>query len=205
MKKILYILFLISMLSPFAEKKRRVVVLGFDGADPILIKKWMSEGKLPNLQVLSREGTFTSLETSNPAQSPVAWATFATGTNPGKHNIYGFLKRGTKGYKPELAVAKIKKARLLGGFWGRFAFSLLLAFLIPGIVFFVFYFVKRKLATTIKAVFILLGILVGTSALYSLLYYVPMKLPWPKSLKREPQCGILQERIVFELSFWELQ
>jgi len=86
----------------------QVVVLGFDGADPVLAKKWMDEGKLPNLARLASTGTFVPLGTTNPPESPVAWATFATGLNPGGTGIFDFLTRDPKTYLPELALVKSK-------------------------------------------------------------------------------------------------
>ena len=51
----------------------------------------MAEGKLPNLARLRATGGYERLRTTYPALSPVAWSTFATGVNPGKHNIFDFL------------------------------------------------------------------------------------------------------------------
>ncbi|MCX7918405.1 MAG: alkaline phosphatase family protein [bacterium] len=83
---------------------QKVVVLGFDGMDAGLTAKWMKEGKLPNFSKLAEVGTFSPLQTTNPAESPVSWATFITGCNPGKHGIYDFLKRNPATYMPELAL-----------------------------------------------------------------------------------------------------
>ncbi len=68
----------------------RVVVFGFDGCDPVVTTQLMQDGRLPNF---SRLGKLRSLATSNPPQSPVAWSTFITGTNPGGHGIFDFLHR----------------------------------------------------------------------------------------------------------------
>lgn len=84
----------------------RTVVLGFDGMDPRLASRWMAEGKLPNFRKLAERGTFQALATTNPAQSPVAWASFATGSNPGGHGLFDFLGRNTATYGPEYAIAK---------------------------------------------------------------------------------------------------
>jgi predicted AlkP superfamily phosphohydrolase/phosphomutase len=89
-------------------KFKRAVILGFDGMDPELADRFMNEGKLPNLATLRRKGTFTKLRTTFPAISPVAWSTFMTGVNPGKHNIYDFLARDTSNYLPFLSSAEIK-------------------------------------------------------------------------------------------------
>ncbi len=94
---------------------KQVVVLGFDGADPKLAAKWMAEGKLPNLARLAREGTFKPLGTTNPPESPVAWASFATGLNPGGTGIYDFLKRDPETYLPELALVSRERAKFLWG------------------------------------------------------------------------------------------
>ena len=63
-------------------------MLGFDGLDPDLVSRFMDEGKLPNMQKLARQGALQRLETT-PSADMSAWASFATGTNPGKHGIFG--------------------------------------------------------------------------------------------------------------------
>ncbi len=104
---------------------KRAVILGFDGMDPELADRFMSESKLPNLAKLREKGTFTKLRTTFPAISPVAWSTFMTGVNPGKHNIYDFLARDTSNYLPFLSSAEIKgptKAIKIGKYsipWGK--------------------------------------------------------------------------------------
>src|SRR5215471_5473898 len=87
---------------------KRAVILGFDGMDPELTERFIQEGKLPNLARLREQGTFRKLRTTFPAISPVAWSTFMTGVNPGKHNIYDFLARDTNNYLPFLSSAEIK-------------------------------------------------------------------------------------------------
>jgi predicted AlkP superfamily phosphohydrolase/phosphomutase len=88
---------------PARRAAQRVFVLGFDGMDPTLARRMMDEGKLPNLKRLAETGTFAKLETTQPSESPVAWSSFATGVNPGKHNIYDFLVRDFQTYMPDLA------------------------------------------------------------------------------------------------------
>ncbi len=74
---------------------QKLIFLGLDGLDASLTEKFMAEGKLPNLARLREEGSYRRLRTTFPALSPVAWSTFATGVNPGKHNIFDFLNRGS--------------------------------------------------------------------------------------------------------------
>ncbi len=94
---------------------RQVVVLGFDGADPQLAARWMAEGRLPHLQRLADQGTFKPLGTTNPPESPVAWASFATGLNPGGTGIFDFLARDPQTYLPELSLVSQQKPKFLFG------------------------------------------------------------------------------------------
>jgi predicted AlkP superfamily phosphohydrolase/phosphomutase len=87
---------------------KRAVILGFDGMDPELAERFIREGKLPHLANLQQTGTFRKLRTTFPPISPVAWSTFMTGVNPGKHNIYDFLARDLSSYLPFLSSAEIK-------------------------------------------------------------------------------------------------
>ncbi|MDJ0656607.1 MAG: alkaline phosphatase family protein [Xanthomonadales bacterium] len=89
----------------------RVVVLGFDGMDPVLLQRWMDQGFLPNFSSLARRGHLQPLPTSNPPQSPVAWSGFATGENPGVHGIYDFLRRDPAQYLPDFSIAEVKPPR----------------------------------------------------------------------------------------------
>ena len=76
-----------------AKDKPKVILLGLDGADAVLTKKFIDEGHLPNMKRLSEMGTYSPLGTSNPAQSPVSWAVLETASNPGKTNIPDFVRR----------------------------------------------------------------------------------------------------------------
>jgi len=62
---------------------KQVVILGIDGMDPVLLKTYVDEGRMPNFSKLMARGGFSALETSVVPQSPVAWSTFITGMDPG--------------------------------------------------------------------------------------------------------------------------
>jgi predicted AlkP superfamily phosphohydrolase/phosphomutase len=96
--------------SAFTQK---MVILGFDGMDPHLLQKWMDEGKLPNISALAKRGGFYPLQTTHSPESPTAWASFATGVNAGKHNIYDFLVRDTTTYLPDLGMVTRTPPRFL--------------------------------------------------------------------------------------------
>jgi len=86
--------------------EQRVVILGFDGMDPVLAQRWMDEGKLPNFSRLAESGHFQPLGTSNPPQSPVAWSDFATGEHAGSHGIFDFLRRDPETYGPQFSISE---------------------------------------------------------------------------------------------------
>lgn len=87
---------------------KRVVILGLDGMEPTLAEKFIAAGKMPNLERLMQQGCFRRLGTTLPPLSPVAWSTFLTGCNPGKHNIFDFLTRDKQTYLPLLSSVSIR-------------------------------------------------------------------------------------------------
>lgn len=91
------------------RKVRRVVVLGLDGLDPLLVDEYLAQGLLPNLSRLKEQGTYARLGTSWPPLSPVAWSSFSTGTNPGKHNIFDFIARDPHTYGPQISSVRIRQ------------------------------------------------------------------------------------------------
>jgi predicted AlkP superfamily phosphohydrolase/phosphomutase len=90
-------------------KVKRFVVLGLDGFDPELAKKYMAEGRMPHLEALQKEGCFHPLETACPSISPVAWSSYATGVDASRHNIYDFLTRDPCTYLPVLSSSEIRQ------------------------------------------------------------------------------------------------
>ena len=84
--------------------------------DPNLVERWMKAGQLPNLSRLASTGGVRPLATTHSPESPTAWASFATGVNPGKHNIYDFLVRDTATYLPDLGMVRREPARFLFGY-----------------------------------------------------------------------------------------
>lgn len=95
----------------------RVVVVGLDGFDAGRVRRLMDSGRLPNFQKLAQTGTFTPLGTTLPPITPVAWSSFQTGVNPGKHNIFDFLNRDLRTYLPELSAARVVEGQSRG--WRR--------------------------------------------------------------------------------------
>jgi predicted AlkP superfamily phosphohydrolase/phosphomutase len=102
---------------PPEKFRQKLVILGFDGMDPRLVQKWMDEGRLPNFKKLAaRGGGVHPLATTHSPESPTAWASFATGVNAGKHNIYDFLVRDTNTYLPDLGMVTREPPRFVFNF-----------------------------------------------------------------------------------------
>ncbi|HDT14508.1 MAG TPA: twin-arginine translocation signal domain-containing protein [Candidatus Aminicenantes bacterium] len=84
-----------------ARAARKMIVLGLDGLDPDLTRRWIDEGRLPAFAKLLRQGgDFRPLGTSLPPQTPVAWSNFITGMDPGGHAIFDFIHRDPATYIP---------------------------------------------------------------------------------------------------------
>ena len=84
----------------------RVVILGFDGVDAHVVEEMLGKGELPGLAELKKRGGYSPLTPTIPAQTPVSWATFSTGLDPGGHEIFDFLKRDPANRIPTFAVAE---------------------------------------------------------------------------------------------------
>lgn len=93
------------------ETGLKILVLGMDGLDPILLQHYLEAGKLPHFQKLAASGTLKPLRSSLPPQSPVAWANFITGTNPGGHAIFDFVHRDPQTYLPVFSASESLPAR----------------------------------------------------------------------------------------------
>jgi predicted AlkP superfamily phosphohydrolase/phosphomutase len=81
------------------EQKKRVVLIGLDGSPYTLMNRFIEDGTMPNMAELVRRGTLLQMDTSIPDISSVAWTSFMTGANPGRHGIYGFLDLQPNSYK----------------------------------------------------------------------------------------------------------
>jgi predicted AlkP superfamily phosphohydrolase/phosphomutase len=95
-------------------KYKRVIILGMDGLDPKIVMHLMKQGEMPNFLRLGQTGNFSPLATSTPPQSPTAWASIATGNNPGYHGMFDFINRRVENYMPDLAILKKNPDNLLG-------------------------------------------------------------------------------------------
>src|SRR6476659_3468261 len=91
----------------------KLLVIGLDGASFDVLDKLIERQYLPNIAALIRGGARGNLETTFPPITAVAWSSFMTGKNPGKHGIFEFVRRDQHS-KRELAVnASFRQGRAI--------------------------------------------------------------------------------------------
>ena len=91
--------------------KKKVIVIGLDGLEPSIVESMLAQGDLPNLARLRAMGSYSRMKTTYPAQTPVAWSSFATGVNPGGHGIFDFIRRDPDTYLPDLALSRFERPK----------------------------------------------------------------------------------------------
>src|SRR6056297_3795597 len=83
----------------------KTLIIGIDGGEPTLIKKWINEGELSNFKKIVNKGSFGKLRSTIPPITGAAWSSFQTGTNPGKHGAFNWFKRREGEYDAEPVTA----------------------------------------------------------------------------------------------------
>ena len=151
---------------------RRLILLGFDGVDPVLTERWMEAGTLPHLSSLKAKGSYRHLGTTFPPQSPVSWASFATGMNPAKTRIFDFLRRSPGSYYPDFAMVEEGTLPVFPRRWQRGVVVAVFSLVVAGA--FQFFFPRLPRRRVFWGGFLMAAIL-GTF----LFSFLPKKLPRP--------------------------
>ena len=90
----------------------KFVVLSIDGVPHGLLVELMQQGYMPNMAGLCEQsGQPRMMRSVQPTVSCSAWASYATGVNPGKHGIFGFIDRRPGSYDMSFPNAANLKAR----------------------------------------------------------------------------------------------
>ncbi len=95
-----------------STKRRRVLLIGWDGADWEHITPLLDAGLLPNLEALINRGVMGNLATLQPVLSPMLWNSVATGKFADKHGIHGFIEPDpvNGGARPYTSTSRKTKA-----------------------------------------------------------------------------------------------
>ena len=94
-------------------KGGKVVVFGPDGTPLSLIKRLIDKGELPNFARIFGDGSVRPMTSAIPAVSSVAWSSFMTGKNPGKHGIFGFVDRVPDSYDTYIPNSRAMRSETL--------------------------------------------------------------------------------------------
>jgi predicted AlkP superfamily phosphohydrolase/phosphomutase len=158
----------------------RTVVLAFDGVDAGLVEGMMAAGRLPNLAALAARGGYTPLTPPVPPQTPVSWTSFATGLDPGGHQIFDFLKRDPADMTPTFAVAEEREVPFLLGKKTPGAAAAILAaiFVLPAVI---LASRRRRLAA---AALLALGAGAAVGGFLAARAWLPATRPWVESNRR---------------------
>ena len=96
-----------------APGKRRVLLIGWDGADWTIIHPLLDRGELPNLRRLVNGGVMGNLSTLRPTYSPLIWNSIATGMLPDKHGIIGFTEIDEAAHEVRAASSLSRKVKAI--------------------------------------------------------------------------------------------
>ena len=158
----------------FAAEPPSIVVLGFDGVDAKIVTDMMAAGRLPNLSALKVRGGFSPLTPTVPAQTPVSWATFSTGLDPGGHEIFDFLKRNPEDRIPTFAVAEEISVPFLFGRSNPLVFGAG-AFAVFSLLGSLLFLLRRRLLVLVVCE--LFGLAIGVGAFFAARAWLPSQRP----------------------------
>ena len=97
---------------------RRLLIVGWDAADWIIIDRLIAAGRMPTLKAAIDAGVRADLRTLEPKLSPLLWTSIATGKTPDKHGILNFLEPKADGSGLQVASSTSRAGKAL---WNIFS------------------------------------------------------------------------------------
>lgn len=92
---------------------RRVLLVGWDGADWRMLNPMLERGELPNLQRFLDEGVRGNIATLQPMLSPMLWTSIATGKHADRHGVLGFAEPDPSGKSARPVTARSRRCKAL--------------------------------------------------------------------------------------------
>lgn len=92
---------------------RRVLLVGWDGADWRHLNPLLERGEMPNLQRFLNEGVRGNIATLQPVLSPMLWTSIATGKHADRHGILGFAEPDPSGKKARPVTARSRRCKAI--------------------------------------------------------------------------------------------
>ena len=99
---------------PHKTLSKKILVLGIDGMDPSLTKKYLDMGLMPNTKEFLKKGSAREdlvLLGGQPTVTPPMWTTLATGANPNTHGITCFNGQADWGEDLDKTIYNIDSRR----------------------------------------------------------------------------------------------
>lgn len=77
----------------------KVLILGIDGLDPKLVRKYIDEGRMPHFKEFIERGAANNelkMIGGHPTVTPPMWTTLSTGASPYVHGVFDFFRKGDR-------------------------------------------------------------------------------------------------------------
>ncbi len=95
------------------KQVNRLLILGWDAADWMMIDPLIAKGKMPHLQHLLEHGIRANLGTLEPKLSPLLWSSITTGKTADKHGILNFVEPQPDGSGLRISRSTTRKTKAL--------------------------------------------------------------------------------------------
>lgn len=92
---------------------RRLLIVGWDCADPDITDSLCERGRLPHLSTLRQQGFYTPIESTIPPSSLPAWTSAFTGVGPGRHGLTEYIQKDPGAYRLRLVTSADRRAETL--------------------------------------------------------------------------------------------
>lgn len=89
--------------------ERKVLLVGWDGADWKIARPLIEKGQLPQLSLAVKNGSSGSAASLPPFLSPMLWNSMATGKRPHRHGILGFSQVNPATGKVQAVSSRMRK------------------------------------------------------------------------------------------------
>jgi len=92
---------------------KRVLLIGWDGADWKMIDPLLEQGFMPNLERFITGGIMGNIASLTPMLSPILWTSIATGKTGDKHQVLGFAEPDGSTGKVRLVTSASRKCKAI--------------------------------------------------------------------------------------------
>jgi predicted AlkP superfamily phosphohydrolase/phosphomutase len=93
------------------SQTKTVFVFSIDGVPETLLRQLIDAGELPNFAALAGQAPLRQMDSVYPTVSSVAWTSFVTGKQAGKHGIFGFVDRKRDSYEITIPLSTAVRSK----------------------------------------------------------------------------------------------